>query len=287
MVALSLIALLELSSILGVLVLPKLDIQWAAVMPSVVTLLTNDERAKNNLSQLKVNPLLEKAAQAKAEDMAAKGYFAHQSPDGTMPWQWINKAGYVYEYAGENLAVNFSDTEQLVEAWMNSPTHKMNLLGPRYTEIGVGMATGEYKGREAVFIVQMFASPVRTAAVPSSPKPNSPRQAVVQEPVRPVAQEPAVSVLGAETQTIPSPSSLVRVASSPRTYTIYVMSAVAMLFLGVLVIGWGRHHPQALLHGVVVVGVIAGIFVINRYIIFPSLELAPDSQNAAVILSGV
>ncbi len=59
---------------------------------------------------LAVNPVLERAAQAKADDMAAKSYFSHNSPDGVTPWFWLNQAGYVFTYAGENLAANFSDS---------------------------------------------------------------------------------------------------------------------------------------------------------------------------------
>lgn len=136
------------------------DFNLAAVLPALVTALTNNARLAEHQSILVENELLTHAAQAKADDMAAKGYFTHVSPDGSQPWDWIIRAGYRYEYAGENLAVNFDDSDGVVNAWLASPTHRFNLLRPQYTEIGVATSTGIYKGRQAVFVVQMFASPL-------------------------------------------------------------------------------------------------------------------------------
>jgi uncharacterized protein YkwD len=91
--------------------------------------------------------------------MAAKSYFAHVSPEGVKPWHWLDVAGYRYDYAGENLALNFTDSQDVADAWMRSPTHRSNLLKSAYTEIGTGVATGTYQGSEAVFIVQLYARP--------------------------------------------------------------------------------------------------------------------------------
>src|SRR3989344_1361454 len=104
------VALLELTMFLGPLVLPRLGIQLAAVLPSVVTLLTNNIRAGGKLTEVKINNILTLAAQTKANDMASRGYFSHISPDGSEPWSWLEKVGYKYQYAGENLAVNFTDS---------------------------------------------------------------------------------------------------------------------------------------------------------------------------------
>jgi hypothetical protein len=120
--------------------------------------ITNQSRAQENILPLRENPLLSKAAQAKAEDMLANGYFAHNSPQGKTPWDFINLAGYSYITAGENLAVNFTEAESIGDAWMNSPSHRANILNKNYEEIGVGIATGEYKGQSATFVVQMFGT---------------------------------------------------------------------------------------------------------------------------------
>lgn len=132
----------------------------SAIYGSVLVNLVNRDRSLQNLSNLKVNPLLEIAAELKAKDMAEKGYFAHNTPDGKTPWYFIDKAGYKYVYAGENLAVNFVDSDEIHRAWMNSPSHRFNIVNPKYTEIGIATSTGIYKGREAVFVVQMFGAPI-------------------------------------------------------------------------------------------------------------------------------
>jgi hypothetical protein len=99
--------------------------------------------------------------------MAARQYFAHYSPDGTSPWYWFDEVGYVYAHAGENLAVHFSDSGEMVEAWMKSPTHRANIINQQYTEIGIGTARGRYEGFDTVFVVQLFGTP----AAPLPPPP--------------------------------------------------------------------------------------------------------------------
>lgn len=137
---------------------PVLD-SLSAIYASVLVNLTNQNRVTANVAELKVNPVLEKAAQMKADDMAVKSYFAHNTPDGKTPWYWFEQAGYKYKYAGENLAVNFENSEDVETAWMNSRGHFLNIVNPKYTEIGIATSTGIYKGRTAIFVVQMFGTP--------------------------------------------------------------------------------------------------------------------------------
>lgn len=141
----------------------------AAVEAATVTILTNEDRVARALPELRVNPELESAAQRKAVDMAARGYFAHRGPDGKEPWEWITEAGYKYSYAGENLAVRYTDSAEVVEAWMASPSHRANILKPVYTEIGVGVAYGMYQGAPAAYVVQYFGAPIEAAAVDDVP----------------------------------------------------------------------------------------------------------------------
>lgn len=131
----------------------------AVIYASVLVNLTNQNRVVANLSELTVNPVLEQAAQMKADDMASKGYFAHNTPEGFTPWYWFNKAGYKYAFAGENLAVNFENSKDVETAWMNSPGHFLNIMNPKFTEIGIATSTGIYKGRQAIFVVQLFGAP--------------------------------------------------------------------------------------------------------------------------------
>lgn len=131
----------------------------SAVLPSVLVDLANEDRAEAGLDKLTPNETLKQAAQMKANHMAELGYFAHDAPDGTTPWEWFAEAGYEYVTAGENLAINFSDSKDVEEAWMDSPLHRENILEEDFTEIGIATAKGEYEGEETVFVVQMFGRP--------------------------------------------------------------------------------------------------------------------------------
>lgn len=159
------IALLFLAAVsLNSLVIRNMSSQLGAIVSSTLVELANADRAGNNLSGLTINPVLQKAAQMKADDMAAKGYFAHNSPEGVTPWHWFKEAGYNFSFAGENLAVYFSDSAELERAWMNSPLHRANILGSSFTEIGIATAKGVYQGRETVYVVQEFGRPSRRIA---------------------------------------------------------------------------------------------------------------------------
>lgn len=129
------------------------------VYSSVLVDLTNADRIKNNKPVLTISPVLENAAQMKANDMVTKNYFAHTSPDGLTPWHWFKKAGYSFSYAGENLAVGFSESEQVNNGWLNSPTHKANIIDEHFTEIGIATMNGTRKGKDATYVVQMFGKP--------------------------------------------------------------------------------------------------------------------------------
>lgn len=131
----------------------------ASINPDFLVDLANKDRQELKAGQLEISPVLVEAATLKAEDMAENGYFAHTSPDGVTPWYWFKEVGYDYTYAGENLAVNFSDSEKLHQAWLDSLSHRENIINSNFTEIGIATAKGEYKGKEAVFVVQLFGRP--------------------------------------------------------------------------------------------------------------------------------
>ncbi|MCX7955787.1 MAG: CAP domain-containing protein [Patescibacteria group bacterium] len=122
--------------------------------------LTNKERQKNNLKSLNYNENLSKAAYEKALDMFSKNYWAHFGPNGETPWDFILKNNYQYEYAGENLAKNFLFSNGVVSAWMNSPSHRENILKKEYTDVGFAVVNGILNGEETTLVVQMFANPL-------------------------------------------------------------------------------------------------------------------------------
>lgn len=138
---------------------PILPAFSSAITQGNIIVLTNQSRQDFGLNSLSENSVLDKAAQAKADDMLAKGYFAHVTPDGKTPWDFISSAGYNYLMAGENLAVNFAEAESVETAWMNSPGHKANILNKNFEQIGIGISQGEFQGHSAIFVVQMFGVP--------------------------------------------------------------------------------------------------------------------------------
>ncbi len=125
---------------------------------SIITLV-NQNRSVFELDELTESSLLTQSAQAKAEDMAKSEYFSHTNPEGLNAWYWFDKVGYDYRFAGENLAVNFSTSQGALNSWMNSPTHRDNILNRNYSEIGTGIAYGFYRGKYTAFVVQHFGAP--------------------------------------------------------------------------------------------------------------------------------
>lgn len=118
--------------------------------------LVNKSRASEGLSNLTINPQLTVASDSKAHDMFDNGYFAHISPTGKTPWDFIKKAGYDYSFAGENLAIGYTNVLELHTAWMNSPSHRENIMNPNFKEIGIAVVEGEYEGVTTTVAVQMF-----------------------------------------------------------------------------------------------------------------------------------
>lgn len=123
---------------------------------------TNSQRVANGLGSLALNSLLSQAAQNKAADMAAKDYWSHTSPDGSTPWTFINAVGYSYQSAGENLAYGFATSSETITGWMNSPSHRENVLGSNYTEVGFGIVnTPNYQASgPQTIVVAMYGQPV-------------------------------------------------------------------------------------------------------------------------------
>ncbi len=136
------------------------DPAQAKIIHSVqdIIYLTNQERIRDNLPALTVNSELTEAAHAKAQHMLDFEYFDHHSPDGREPWDFIEEAGYPYIYAGENLAINYSNSLATFQAWMDSPSHKENILFPHFQEIGIATHSAERDGLMVTVSVQMFGS---------------------------------------------------------------------------------------------------------------------------------
>lgn len=266
--------------------------QLAAVITSTLVDLANGDRKQDNLGTLTINPKLVAAAQAKADDMAAKGYFAHNSPDGQTSWTWFQQAGYSFSYAGENLAVNFADSEDVEEAWMDSPTHRANILNGKFTEIGIATAQGEYKGKKTTFVVQMFGRPKQTTAfapVNESTQPEDPEQIAIATTETngtvvlgsaipaPAAATSVPVTAGVETvaapEEAPTYSNLMNfLVASPQNLlrTIYVLSAlIVILALGLTTrMEFKRHHFRHMVAAVFLLALMGGLFTAADHLVF-------------------
>lgn len=113
---------------------------------------------QTGLPPLSENPVLDRAAALKAADMMQKNYFAHTSPDGTDPWHWFKVSGYNYRFAGENLAIGYVDSQEVNQAWLDSPTHRANILNRNYKEIGIAVLQGSFQGAKTTVVVQEFGT---------------------------------------------------------------------------------------------------------------------------------
>lgn len=127
---------------------------------------TNEQREVAKEVDLTIDPRLTTAAQAKASDMAARNYWAHNTPDGKAPWAFFATAGYNYELAGENLAYGFNGADETVAAWMNSPGHRANILNAGYQQVGFGVVTTpSYQGHgEETIVVAEYGKPSTSVA---------------------------------------------------------------------------------------------------------------------------
>jgi uncharacterized protein YkwD len=128
---------------------------------------TNQQRAGYGLPALKESPNLDASAAVKARDMFANQYFEHTSPSGIGVKDLAENAGYEFIIIGENLAMgNFESDQALVDAWMNSPGHRENILNPNYTDIGVWVEKGTFEGKTTWMAVQHFGEPLSACPQP-------------------------------------------------------------------------------------------------------------------------
>jgi uncharacterized protein YkwD len=123
---------------------------------------TNYYRVRASLPELKTQVVLHNSAYAKIRDMIAFRYFDHERASGTVGLEtFLDNEHYDFIKAGENLAMgDFTTSKEVVDAWMNSPMHRRNILDAKsYTELGVSVTPGDYHGKPTTFIVQHFGKP--------------------------------------------------------------------------------------------------------------------------------
>lgn len=163
---------------------------------------TNQARQSQGSAPITLNPQLSRAAQAKANDMVARNYWAHLSPDGKTPWTFIDTTGYAYQKAGENLAFGFANTNDIVKGWMNSPAHKQNLVDTAYREVGFGIANSQnYRGGgPETIVVALYGEPGTKPVIDTSPQSVQPTVAAFST-TNPLAKETGATISKAQTMT--------------------------------------------------------------------------------------
>ncbi len=155
----------------------------------------NHDRKEAGLGSLKENIVLNNAAVLKAKDMLAKDYFSHKSPEGVNPWYWFKKAGYNYKIAGENLAIGFLDSSEVNQAWLDSPSHRANLLNANYKDVGIAVLTGDFQGNETTVVVQLFGE-LKPAAAGLKVQT---KEQVIKETATPTAEASVKEATGPQT----------------------------------------------------------------------------------------
>jgi len=182
---------------------------------------TNKERSDAGQLPLNLDNKLIKAAYLKAQDMFDRQYWAHNAPDGTEPWKWFGDVGYNYDMAGENLAKNFTSSNAVMTAWMNSPEHKANVLKGDYQDVGFAIVSGELDGQPASIVVALYGLSAQSAV------------ANIQKSV--------VSAVTTERANI-----LTQFAISIQSATPAVMGGLALLMLGMFVSVSAHAHRRKL-----------------------------------------
>lgn len=209
---------------------------------------TNEERAGGQLGGLSLNAQLNQAAQAKADDMAARNYWSHNTPEGSPPWTFVSNAGYKYSTAGENLAYGFDSSTDTVAGWMASPGHKANIMNGGYKEVGFGIAnSADYQGTgPETIVVALYASPAAVAAAPPKPTPTPVAPAPVKTAPAPVVENPAPPVPApvaepnttlTPTESQPQPAAVASkdvsriqlLSGQNATWSMFVVSAIAAI----------------------------------------------------------
>lgn len=173
---------------------------------------TNKQRLAQGLKSLKEDYALNQAAQKKLKDMFQNQYFEHISPTGQGPADLAKDVGYEFIAVGENLALgNYKNDAGLVEAWMNSPGHKANILNLKFTEIGVAVGKGMFEGQETWLAVQEFGKPAS-----SCPK--------VDATLKDIIQSHKSELLGLESQVLSAKTQMETLATdlkSKEDYNLY------------------------------------------------------------------
>jgi uncharacterized protein YkwD len=259
--------------------------------------LTNRERQLQGLPQLKENQLLDTAALLKGQDMLARNYFSHTDPAGNPPWYWIQKTGYHYLAAGENLAIGFLDAKEVIDAWNSSPSHRANIVNPNYTEIGIAVLQGTLRGTKTTLVVQYFGLPSLKTPPPGAKKnltgaakqqpesllqssliPPLPHHATTEEQLESAIPKENTSILGEESNENiftnrenlnALPVRAIKAFGEDGTQAvnklaIFVLSLFTIAFALMVFIKFEIQHKDLIFRAIILILFTAGLFLLDR-----------------------
>jgi len=231
---------MKAATIVAPILLPGAVTQASVITPQNIVMLTNVTRHDTHIPELLENTTLDQAAQQKADDMVANNYFGHESPSGQTAMDLILASGYPARIAAENLAVRYTEAEDVEAGWLLSPTHRENIVNPEYTDIGVGVSKGPYKGTPAMFVVQLFGRPLDTSSVSTTTIASSTVAAVVvNAPQTPTWKQQIASAL----------------QNMSETADAIVILFVASILLLTLSIKFHERHLATITHALAVIGI--------------------------------
>lgn len=256
---------------------PLVNVLGIATDMSVARLyeLTNQKRAENGAGPLQHNGILDNAACDKAQKMIAGNCWAHFCPNGASPWTSIANAGYRYAFAGENLCKNFSNSEGCVNAWMNSPSHRKNMLKSGYRDVGFCVMNGNISGEDTTLVVQMFGTPPARSIVRTVGAAEQTQKPIAQIKKKAVTQKKAVAAAANKNKAVKGESiinvpdiftTLIRQLVILTPYLLVSILCIALLFdfyyafkLNLLRIT-GKH----IAHGIFLLVIVASFFIITK-----------------------
>lgn len=232
---------------------------------------TNAARSANGIAPLALNAKLDAAAQANADDMAARDYWSHYTPEGNPPWIWVEQQSYAYQALAQNLATGFSDEQSTVNGWMASPPHRENLLNGTYTEVGFGYANNpDYTaagGGPQTIVVAFYGEPKvlaaqTTAPASSTPAPSTPQPAPAATPAAdtsaaeqppaqtqtaPVSSQPATTPTASPKKDLPKSTAASNLQLAAPSASYGPAATKLSVVLSIVIIGlWANRHIRAL-----------------------------------------
>jgi len=272
--------------------------------------LTNEARASNGVGKLEVSSRLEAVAQLKLADMFQDNYFAHTSPSGVDPWVWFGKANYDYKLAGENLAMSFMSSDEVVRAWLNSESHKKNMLLSEFKETGIAVGSGMINGQQTVAVVQVFGTPravpvlavkntkpaVKPLITTSKPTPKlTPKPSLTPKPTpKPIVKATPISlkkvvvatpqVKSAESERYLWPEYLSYFANDSFKKLMILFTAMAMLILFLKVfVAFSVQFPRLILKAIVLIVIsLSFVLIKDEKFMLSKIEI---TDNAEITMS--